>query len=111
MQYAVKSCEFLHPLSSDHSPVKLTLHSQSIKTRGRSYWKFHRSLLENRQFICDLKRKINDIISNFNQFVEARVNWKYLKFKMREFSRNESIKIAKLRKVNRENLEEKNCKN
>ena len=26
---------------------------------------------------------------------------------MREFSRNESIKIAKLRKVNRENLEEK----
>ena len=26
---------------------------------------------------------------------------------MREFSRNESIKIAKLRKINRENLEEK----
>ena len=35
------------------------------------------------------------------------VNSEYLKFKLREFSRNESIKIAKLRKVNRENLEEK----
>ena len=107
LQYAVKSCEFLCPQSSDHSPVKLTLHSQSIKTRGRGYWKFNRSLLENIQFISDLKSKINDIISNFNEFDDARVNWEYLKFKMREFSRNESIKIAQLRKVNRENLEEK----
>ena len=33
LQYAMKSCEFLCPLSRDHSPVKLTLHSQSIKKR------------------------------------------------------------------------------
>ena len=95
------------PLSSDHSPVKLILDSQSIETRGRGYWKFNRSLLENSQFVCDLKSKINEIVSNFNEFDDARVNWEYLKFKMREFSRNESIKIAKLRKVNRVNLEEK----
>ena len=30
-----------------------------------------------------------------------------MKFKVRQFSRNKSIKIAKLRTVNRENLEEK----
>ena len=59
------------------------------------------------QFVCDLKSKINEIVSNFNEFDDASVNWEYLKFKMREFSRNESIKIAKLRKVNRVNLEEK----
>ena len=98
LQYAVKSCEFLCQLSSDHSPVKLTLHSQSIKTSGRGYWKFNRSLLENRQFICDLKSKINGIVSNFNEFDFVRVNWEYLKFKMRQFSRSESIKIAKLRR-------------
>ena len=104
LQYAVKSCEFL---CSDHSPVKLTLHSQSIKTRSRGYWKFNRSAFENSQFICDLKSKINDIVSNFNKFDDSRVNWEHLKFSIREFSRNESIKIAKLRKINREKLEEK----
>ena len=57
----MKLCEFLCPLSSDHSPVKLTLHSQSIETRGRGY--------------CDLKSKINEIVSNFNEFEDARVNW------------------------------------
>ena len=107
LQYAVKSCEFLCPLSSEHLPVKITLHLQSFKTRRRGYWKFNRSFLENRQFICDFKCKINDTVSNFNEFDDARVNWEHLKFKMREFSRNESIKIAKLRKINRENLEEK----
>ena len=90
-----------------HSPVKLTLHSQSIETRDKGYWKFNRSLLENSYFICDLKIKFNGIVSNFNEFDDARVNSEYLKFKMREFLRDESIKIANLRKVNRENLEEK----
>ena len=94
-------------LSSDHSPVKLALHLQSIEKRGRGYRKFNRSLLENSHFVCDLKSKINEIVSNFNEIDDARVNWEYLKFKMREFLRHESIKIAKLRKVNRENLEEK----
>ena len=103
----MKSCEFLCPLSSDHLPVKLTLHSQSIETRGRGYWKFNRSLLENSQFACDLKSKMNEIVSSFNEFDDARVTWEYSKFKMMEFSSNESIKIAKLRKVNRVKLEEK----
>ena len=88
----MKSCEFLCLLNSDHSPVKLTLQSQSIKTRGRGYWEFNRSLLENSQHICDLKSNINDIVSNFNEF-DDRVNWEYLKFKMREYSTNECIKL------------------
>ena len=74
LQYAVKSCEFLCPLSSNHSPVKLTLHSQSIETRDRGYWKFNRSRLESSQFVCDLKSKINGIVSNVNEFDDARVH-------------------------------------
>ena len=85
LQYAVKSCEFLYPLSSDHMHVKLTLHPHSTETRGRGYWKFNRSLLENSQFFCDFKSKINEIVSNFKEFDDARVNWENLKFKVREF--------------------------
>ena len=95
LQYVVKSCEFLCPLSSEHLPIKITLHLQSFKTRGRGCWKFNRSLLENRKFICDFKCKINAIVCNLNEFDDVRVNWEHLKFKMREFSRNESIKTEK----------------
>ena len=35
IQSEVKSCEFLFPLSSDHSPHKLKIQSISTDTRGR----------------------------------------------------------------------------
>ena len=47
LQFGVESCENLCPLSSDHSPVKLKLQTDSADYRGRGYWKFNGSLLEN----------------------------------------------------------------
>ena len=35
IQSEVKSCEFLFPLGSDHSPVKLKMQSISTDTKGR----------------------------------------------------------------------------
>ena len=37
LQFGVKSCENLCPLSSDHSPVKLKLQTDSADYRGRGY--------------------------------------------------------------------------
>ena len=62
IQSKVKSCEFLFPLSSDHSPVKLKMQSISTDTRGRGYWKFNNSLLKDKQFVSDMKNKINEVI-------------------------------------------------
>ena len=87
LQFGVDSCENLCPLSSDHSPVKLRLRTDLADDRGRGYWKFNSSLLENNQFVFDMKDKINEIISTFKDFDDPRVNWEYLKFKMRRFSR------------------------
>ena len=105
IQSEVKSCEFLFPLSSDHSPVKLKMQSISTDTRGRGYWKFNNSLLEKKQFVSDMKNKINEVVSTFGDFDDPRINWEYLKFKIREFSRDTAIKLAKARKLERENLE------
>ena len=49
VQFGVDSCENLCPLSSDHSPVTLKLRTDFADDRGRGYWKFNRSLLENDQ--------------------------------------------------------------
>ena len=105
IQSEVKSCEFLFPLSSDHSPVKLKMRSVSTDMRGTGYWKFNNSLLEDQQFVSDTKNKINKVVTTFGDFDDPGINWEYLKFKMREFSRDTAIKLAKARKLERENLE------
>ena len=106
-QYGVDSCENLCSLSSDHSPVKLKLRTYLADDRGRGYWKFNSSLLENNQFVLDMKNKINEISSTFKDFDDPRVNWEYLKFKMRQFSRFTAKQLSKSRKEAREKFESK----
>ena len=107
LQFGVKSCENLCPLRSDHSPIKLKLQTDSADYRGRGYWKFNCSLLENNQYVSDIKNKISELISTFKDFDDPRVNLEYLKFKMREFSRNTAMNLSKSRKEAREKLEAK----
>ena len=107
LQFGVHSCENLCPLSGDHSPVKLKLRTDLVDDRGRGYWKFNSSLLENSQFVFDMKNKINEISSTFQDFDDPRVNWEYLKFKMRQFSRSTAKQLSKSRKEAREKLESK----
>ena len=90
LQFGVTSCETLCPLSSDHSPVRLKLHADSADYRGRGYWKFNSSLLENNRYVSDIKNKINELMSTFKDFDDPRINWEYIKLKMREFSRHTS---------------------
>ena len=54
-----------------------------------------------------MKNKINELISTFKDFDDPRVNWEYLKFKMREFSRHTAMYLSKLRKEAREEIEAK----
>ena len=105
LQFGVKSCENLCLLSSDNSPIKLKLQTNSADYRGRGYWKLNCSLLENNQYVSDMKNKISELISTFKDFDDPRVNWEYLKFKMRQFSRNTAMHLSKSRKEAREKLE------
>ena len=106
IQSEVKSCEFLFPPGSDHPPVKLKMQSISTDMRGRKFnWKFNNSLLEDKRFVSDKKNKINEVVTTFGDFDDPRINWEYLKFKMREYSRNTAIELGKARKLERDNLE------
>ena len=33
-----------------------------------------------------MKNKINEVVTTFGDFDDPRINWEYLKFKMREFT-------------------------
>ena len=52
----------------------------------------------------DMKNKINEISSTFRDFEDPRVNWEYLKFKMRQFSKFTVKQLSKSRKKAREKL-------
>ena len=100
LQFGVGSCENLCPLSSDHSPVKLKLRTDLADDEGRGYCEF----LENNQLVFYMKNKINEISSTFKDFDDPRVNWEYLKFKMRQFSRFIVKELSKSRKEAGEKL-------
>ena len=95
LQSEVKSCEHLFTLSSNHTPVKIHFLSSTEHKRGAGYWKFNNSLLENSNFLSEMKDKINQIVSEFPEFDGPRINLEYLKFNMREVARNRSIELAK----------------
>ena len=54
-----------------------------------------------------MKNKINQIVSEFSEFDDPKINWEYLKFKMRAVARNRSIELAKERREKRTTLESK----
>ena len=68
---------------------------------------FNNPLLENDNFLSEMKDKINPIFSEFLEFDDSRINWEYLKFKMREVARSRSTELAKERREKRTNLEPK----
>ena len=57
-----------------------------------------------------MKDKINQIISKFSEFDDLRINWEYLKFKMREVARNRSIELAIECRGKRTNLDQSKVK-
>ena len=74
----VKSCEHLFPLSTGHTPIKICFLSSTERKRGAGYWKFNNSLLENNNFLSEMKDKFNQIVSEFSEFDDPRINWEYL---------------------------------
>ena len=87
-------------LNSNYRHIRLIIEEEGIGSSTGS-------LLENNQYVSDMKNKINELISTFKGIDDPWVNWEYLKFKMREFSRNTAIHHSKSRKEDREKLEAK----
>ena len=46
-----------------------------------------------------MKNKVNTVVTTFRDFDGPRINWEYLKFKMREFSRDTGVKLAKAKET------------
>ena len=101
----VSDCEILPGFLSDHSFIKLDLKViQGIK--GPGYWKLNTSLLTEKPFIDG----INDIIDrSYARYAKSNPikRLEFLKFDIRDFAKEYSIKRAHTRKENLKNYRTK----
>ena len=87
-----------HGYNSDHSYVSLTIQGSSIE-RGRGYWKFNNSHLQDEEFVEEVKTIINDTHnSSFDSYAGL---WDVIKFKIKDYA----IRYGKTKK--KRNSEEK----
>ena len=86
IQISVKNTDVLASLLTDHSPITFSCFSNEESNRGRGFWKFNNSLIENEEYVLQMKKIIlNTLNVLFNVNIpDDQVKWEYLKHNIRE---------------------------
>ena len=50
----------------------------------KGYWKFNNSLLNDAEFVTEMKEFVSQAVKKINSFDDPRVNWEFLKCKIRQ---------------------------
>ena len=90
MQFSVKNTDVLASLLTDHSPIIFSYFKNEESNRGRGFWKFNNSLIENVEYVLQMKKIISDILNElFNESIlDDQVKWEYLKYNIRNTPSN-----------------------
>ena len=77
--------------------------------RGRGFWKFNNGLIENAEYVHQLKKSISDTLNEFfneNTLVD-QAKWEHLKYNITKYTINFSKQLAKNRNKKIADLETK----
>ena len=96
-----------HKTCSDHGIPFITIKGYSVPTRGPGVWKLNNSLLNEPEFVSEMKEKIplwikeaeNDLPDNIGS------QWGFIKHKIGEFSREFGANLKKAKNLLKSNLE------
>ena len=94
-------------VQSDHSTIVIWINGLKNDLKGRSYWKFNNSLLNNKTFVNLMKDEMLISSNVLHEFTDPRVKWDFLKYKIRKFAKNYATRKAKERKTKKAALETK----
>ena len=93
---------------SDHDLVSLHIKGHNVITRGPGLYKFNNSMVNEPDFVLEMKNKIPIWIAEAETGVNTcRAQWDFLKHKMGEFSREFGRNLAMRRKMAKMELESK----
>ena len=105
LQEAVKTIEMIPSVQSDHSALELNFCNIQNEARGRGYWKFNNSLIQDKEFVEAIKNAIPNFIESASSFDDPIMKWKFVKYKCRDLSRKISIEKSRKRKLRHVELE------
>ena len=97
MQVSVENTDVLASLLTDHSPVTFSCFKNEESNRGRGLWKLNNSLIENVEYVLQMKKFIFDTLNElFNEnILDDQVKWEYLKYNISKYTINFSKELAK----------------
>jgi hypothetical protein len=92
--------------NSDHSLVSIEINNHNNSQKGKGYWKFNNSLLEDADYLKFIKPKIEEYTKEDTLEVDDKLFWDALKMKIRRDTITYSIHRSKKLKVERVKLKE-----
>ena len=97
MQVSVKNTDVLASLLTDHSPIIFSCFKNEESNRGRGLWKFNNSLIENEEYVLQMKKFILDTLNELftENILDDQVKWEYLKYNIRKYTIKFSKELAK----------------
>ena len=95
LQEFVNDTSILTSLSTDHSPVHLSLLKENKHTQGNGFWKFNSSLIKDHMYVTEIKHMAGSFLSNDICSMSAQLKWELLKYQIRKFTIDYTKRIAK----------------
>ena len=79
--------DILFAPDTDHSAIQLHLLSEDLKQqKGPGFWKFNSSLLEDKQYISDLRNNLIHFIEKYRDVEDLGLKWDLVKMEIRGFT-------------------------
>ena len=97
LQEFVNDTRILTSLSTDHSPVHLSLFKEHKHTKGNGFWKFNSSLIKDHMYVSEIKHLVSSFLSNISN-MNAQLKWELLKYEIRKFTIDYTKRQAKERR-------------
>ena len=105
LQEFVNYTDVLLVISTDHSPVLISLSKDNSDNNDCGLRKYNSSLVYDEFYVENMEKLITKIILEFLE--DEQMKWEFLKFKIRKFTIDYSKIAAKIRKQHKVNLEHK----
>ena len=95
LQEFVNDTSILTSLSSDHSPIHLSLLKKNKQTKSNGFWKFNSSLIKDYIYVFEIKHLVSSFLSNDIFNMNAQLKWEFLKHEIHKFTIDYTKRQAK----------------
>ena len=107
LQKFVNYTDVLPAISTDHSPVLISLSNDDSDNNGRGLWKYNSSSVYDEFYVEDMKKLITKINTSDEFLEDIQVKSEFLKYEIQKFTIDYSKTAAKIRKQHKIDLEQK----